>query len=62
MTPEELETLLEGKNIHQVLDVKTLILDLLKKKPPEDLEYKFREFLPELSEECIKGYFYMSRG
>ncbi|MFN7311428.1 MAG: hypothetical protein ACK5T0_08700 [Vampirovibrionales bacterium] len=62
MTPEELETLLAGKDIHQVLDVKTLVLDILKKKSPEELEYKFWDSLPDLSEDCIKGYFFMSRG
>ena len=62
MTPEELGILLEGKDLHQSLDVKTLVLDLLKKKAPEDLESVFWERLPELSKDCIKGYFFMSRG
>ncbi len=62
MTPEELETLLDGKNIHHVLDVKTLVLDLLKKQTPEELEQAFWQRLPELSEDCIKGYFFMTRG
>ncbi|MCE2930234.1 MAG: hypothetical protein LW809_02450 [Vampirovibrionales bacterium] len=62
MTPEELAALLEGKNIHQVLDIKTVVLDILKKQSPEELEGKFNEVLPQLSHNDLKGYFYMNRG
>ncbi len=62
MTPEELETLLDGRDIHHVLDVKTLVLDMLKRQALEELEAAFWERLPALSEDDIKGYFFMSRG
>lgn len=62
MTPEELDALLQQKDLHQTLDVKTLVVDLVKKKDIADLEAIFWEYLPSLSEDQVKGYLYMSRG
>jgi hypothetical protein len=62
MTPEELQTLLNHKDLHNTLDVKTLVIDLVKKKELSELEEMFWDYLPLLSEEQVKGYLFMSRG
>jgi hypothetical protein len=62
MTPEALKNLLSGKELHQTLDVKTLVVDLVRQMSQEELEVLFWEKLPDLSHDCVKGYLYMSRG
>ncbi|MFM7390417.1 MAG: hypothetical protein ACKO34_07330 [Vampirovibrionales bacterium] len=62
MTREELETLLEGQVLSEVLDVRTLTLDLLKKAELEDLIPLFYDHLRSVTQEQLEGYFFMKRG
>jgi hypothetical protein len=62
MTPDELNAYLENQDLTQTIDVKTLVLDMVKKMEPEKILEIFWEKLPELSIDQIKGYFYMKRG
>jgi hypothetical protein len=62
MTPEQLRALLGNNDIHQTLDVKTLVIDIVRKKKPEDLEPLFWENLDQIEEKQIQDYFFMSRG
>jgi hypothetical protein len=62
MTPEQLRALLGEGELHQTLDVKTLVIDVMKQKDAEELECLFWENLHEVDESKIRDYFYMSRG
>ncbi len=62
MTKDELEKLLDGQDIQHTLDIKTLVIDLLKDIPQEELEAIFWDRLPTLEEEFIRDYLYMRRG
>jgi hypothetical protein len=62
MTPEQLRALLGNNDIHQTLDVKTLVIDIVRKKKPEELEPLFWENLDQIEEKQIQDYFFMSRG
>jgi hypothetical protein len=62
MTPEQLRALLGKNDIHQTLDVKTLVIDIVRKKKPEELEPLFWENLEHIEEKQIQDYFFMSRG
>ena len=62
MTKDELDKLLDGNPLHQTLDVKTLVLDLFKEMPAEELEAVFWDRLPDLQEEFVRDYFFMRRG
>ena len=61
MTPEQLNALLADRPLLSVLDVKTLVLDHLKRQPAQALVGLFESLLPELDPETVAGYRYMSR-
>ncbi|MFM7468683.1 MAG: hypothetical protein ACKO37_04200 [Vampirovibrionales bacterium] len=61
MKREELEALLEGEDLMQTVDVKTLVLDLVKQFKKEELLDIFWEKLPDLESDWLRGYFYMKR-
>jgi hypothetical protein len=62
MTTDELNQLLDGRELHNTMDVKTLVIDLVRKMDDPSIEQIFWQQLPHLSTDHIKGYFYMSRG
>jgi hypothetical protein len=61
MTKEELEALLSGQELLRTLDVKTLVLDIVRELPEEQLLSIFWDKLPELSKEYVRDYLYMKR-
>jgi hypothetical protein len=61
MTHEELEKLLGGEEIHKALDVKTLVLDIVREMPQEELLEIFWSRLSTLSPEFTRDYLYMKR-
>lgn len=61
MTKEELEALLGGQELLRTLDVKTLVLDIVRDLPEEQLLTIFWDKLPELSKEYVRDYLYMKR-
>lgn len=62
MTPDELNGYLEDQDLSQAIDVKTLVLDLVRKMELDEIQEIFWKKLEELSLDDIKGYFYMKRG
>jgi hypothetical protein len=62
MTPDELTIYMENQDLAQTLDVKTLVIDLVRRMELDEIQEIFWKKLPELSLEDIKGYFYMKRG
>lgn len=61
MTKEELEQLLGGDDLLRTLDIKTLVLDLMKDRPPEEFLDTFWGRLPELTPDYVRDYLYMRR-
>jgi hypothetical protein len=61
MTKDELEALLSGQELLRTLDVKTLVLDIVRELPEEQLLSIFWDKLPELSKEYVRDYLYMKR-
>jgi hypothetical protein len=61
MTKEELERLLEGEELLRTLDVKTLVLDIVKELPDEELLSIFWAKLPDLTKDYVRDYLYMKR-
>jgi hypothetical protein len=61
MTKEELESLLAGEDLLRTLDVKTLVLDIVRDLPDEELLSIFWSKLPQLSKEYVRDYLYMKR-
>ncbi len=61
MTEDELSKLLGGEKLEQVLDIKTLVLDQVRKMNDEELMIIFWSKLSEMSTEEIKDYYYMRR-
>jgi hypothetical protein len=61
MTKEELEALLGGEELIRTLDVKTLVLDIVRELPDEELLTIFWSKLPDLSKEYVRDYLYMKR-
>lgn len=61
MTEEELNGLLNGEDLFQTLDVKTLVLDIVRDMPQDELMTIFRDKLPSLSPGYVKDYLYMKR-
>jgi hypothetical protein len=61
MTKEELESLLSGEDLLRTLDVKTLVLDIVRDLPDEELLSIFWAKLPQLSKEYVRDYLYMKR-
>ncbi len=62
MTEDELNKLLGGEDLEKTLDVKTLVLDIVRKMDDKEILAIFREKLPNMTEEHIKDYYYMRRG
>lgn len=61
MTKDELEQLLSGEDLLRTLDVKTLVLDIVKELPEQELLAIFWSKLPELSKDYVRDYLYMKR-
>jgi hypothetical protein len=61
MTPDELQILLQGRALRDHLDIKTLVIDLIRQQPPEQIEALFHQLLPTISLEKAKGYIFMQR-
>lgn len=61
MTKEELETLLAGEDLIRTLDVKTLVLDIVRELPEEELLGIFWDKLPGLDKNYVRDYLYMKR-
>jgi hypothetical protein len=61
MTKEELESLLAGEDLIRTLDVKTLVLDIVRDLPDQELLTIFWSKLPQLSKEYVRDYLYMKR-
>lgn len=61
MTKEELESLLAGEDLIRTLDVKTLVLDIVRDLPDQELLAIFWSKLPQLSKEYVRDYLYMKR-
>ncbi|HEY9746753.1 MAG TPA: hypothetical protein V6C99_11105 [Oculatellaceae cyanobacterium] len=61
MTKEELEVLLGGEDLLRTLDVKTLVLDIVRELPESELLSIFWAKLPGLSKEYVRDYLYMKR-
>ncbi len=61
MTKEELDALLSGEDLLRTLDVKTLVLDIVRDLPEQELMSIFWAKLPELSKEYVRDYLYMKR-
>lgn len=61
MTKEELETLLAGEDLIRTLDVKTLVLDIVRELPEEELLAIFWDKLPDLDRDYVRDYLYMKR-
>jgi hypothetical protein len=62
MTPDELTPYLENQELAHTIDIKTLVIDLVRKMDLDEIQEIFWKKLPELSVDDIKGYFYMKRG
>ena len=59
LTKDELYKLMGHQDIHKDLDVKTLVLDLIREKmTQEEILSVFWEQLGDLDESFVRGYFY----
>jgi hypothetical protein len=59
---EELYTLLGHQDIHRDLDVRTLVFDVIREKlTQEQLTELFWQYLADLDENFVRGYFYRRR-
>ncbi|HEY9688050.1 MAG TPA: hypothetical protein V6C52_13835 [Coleofasciculaceae cyanobacterium] len=61
MTKEELEALLAGEDLLRTLDVKTLVLDIVRDLPDQELLSIFWSKLPDLTKDYVRDYLYMKR-
>ena len=61
MTKEELDMLLNGEDLLRTLDVKTLVLDIVRELPEQELTSIFWSKLPDLTREYVRDYLYMKR-
>jgi len=61
MNKDELTSLLDGEELLRTLDVKTLVLDIVKELPDEELLTIFWSKLPQLSADYVRDYLYMKR-
>jgi len=61
MNKDELTSLLDGEELLRTLDVKTLVLDIVKELPDEELLTIFWSKLPDLSTDYVRDYLYMKR-
>ncbi|MCE3236495.1 MAG: hypothetical protein K0Q50_2686 [Vampirovibrio sp.] len=61
MTKDELDALLSGEDLLRTLDVKTLVLDIVRELPDDELLSIFWSKLPNLSKDYVRDYLYMKR-
>jgi hypothetical protein len=61
MNKDELESLLDGDELLRTLDVKTLVLDIVRELPDEELLTIFWSKLPNLTKDYVRDYLYMKR-
>lgn len=61
MTQDDLERILEGKDLLNTIDIRTLILDILKNSPEDKISELFYSTLPDIDEDYLKRFFYMTR-
>ncbi|MGE0200109.1 MAG: hypothetical protein AB7P76_03980 [Candidatus Melainabacteria bacterium] len=61
MTKDELNTLLDGQDLMNTLDIKTLVLDLVRDMSTEEIQTIFWQKLPDLNIETLRDYLYMKR-
>jgi|GEM_PF-2532600 len=62
MTKDELNEILGGEDLTHTLDVRTLVMDIFREMPENDLLAIFWDKLPALSVEYVRDYLYMRRG
>jgi hypothetical protein len=62
MTKDELEQLLAGEELMKTLDVKTLVLDIVREMNEDELLTIFWNKISSLEQEYVRGYLYMKRG
>jgi hypothetical protein len=62
MTENELNRILNGQELLQTIDVRTLVLDMVRNMNQEEWMALFWDKLDLVSEEQLKEYFYMRRG
>lgn len=61
MTKDELDELLDGADMLNTLDVKTLVLDIVREMKSDELLDIFWKKIPELEKDYVRGYLYMKR-
>jgi len=61
MTPAELDELIQGDELLRTLDVKTLVLDILREMPEDEYVKIFWDKLPQLDAQFVRDYLYMKR-
>jgi hypothetical protein len=62
MTKDELDQLLAGEELMKTLDVKTLVLDIVRDMSEDELLTIFWNKISSLEQEYVRGYLYMKRG
>ena len=62
MTRDDLEKLLEGKDLLNTIDIRTLVLDILKSTSDEKISELFYLNLENIEEDYLKRFLYMTRG
>ncbi len=61
MTKDELEELLAGEELMKTLDVKTLVLDIVREMHQDELLTIFWSKFTDLEQDYVRGYLYMKR-
>ena len=61
MTRDGLEAFLEGNNLWDSVDVKSLVVEWVKQGSKEEFEALFEALLPQLTREALLEYRYMQR-
>jgi hypothetical protein len=61
MNKDDLASLLDGEELLKTLDVKTLVLDIVRDLPDEELLIIFWDKLPKLTKDYVRDYLYMRR-
>ncbi|MBK8191058.1 MAG: hypothetical protein IPK79_11490 [Vampirovibrionales bacterium] len=61
MTEQELYALADNTNLFEVLDVKTLALDIVREMSEDELLALLLQKLPAMTGDQVREYFYMRR-
>ncbi|MDX2084501.1 MAG: hypothetical protein SFZ03_03840 [Candidatus Melainabacteria bacterium] len=61
MTEDELNQMLDGQELLKTMDVKTLVVDVVRQMNDEEILDIFWKKLPTLNAQEVRGYFYMKR-